>query len=327
MVDQVSGIAAAVENQYGVEVRTVVHLKTVFLLVTQDDRRFIWKFVRGHDSESRLAGLHFVVHHLAQFRIHGAGPVPTLQGGFIAALPTGERGYLQEWLKGRHVSFANRQERLLVVATMAQFHQTAGFPIQGQPYLAPGGVLPVRVRTKRAALQEALELAIPRMPELREMESTSLEAADEALAVVARAEAGGWFEWRFCHRDLAPHNLLMLSDGTIGIIDFDRAGWDDPFLDWLQLFNHGLFFTDPQPGYFEEMFDVYTRAQPLFGARAAFLRTLAGFPELLTRALVEWVRADCLPERRIRVEWALAKERLRRTLLADTTETFTSPLT
>jgi len=178
MLDHASDIATAVGNQYRIRIRTVVQLKTVFLLVTEDNRRFIWKFVRAHDSESRLTSLHFVVNHLAQSGIRGAGPIPTEHGGFIATLPTGERGYLQEWLKGRHVYLGNRQERLMAVATMAQFHQSAGFPIQGQPYSTPGGVLPVRVRTKRAALQEALKIAIPHMPELPEVGPRALQFAE-----------------------------------------------------------------------------------------------------------------------------------------------------
>lgn len=317
MNDRTASIVEAVADQYGYKVETIVQMKTVYGLVTEQGRRYIWKFTRPHDTELRLSQLNRISARLYDVGIPTAGPLPKIRaGGFIAVLSTGEQGYLQPWMDGRHLKLDIRQERLTAVATVAQFHRWAVPPgVQLPMFNAPGGILPLRLKNKQAALVHALRLAGDKVPGLRHISPEILRQADEAVKAGTYLEQTLPVELRFCHRDLAPHNLLWLNDGRVGIIDFDRSGWDDPLLDLLQLFNHTLFLDEPSEDCLPELVEVYSRNQGLTEQRVWIFKKIAGFPEHLTRALVEWVRAGFPPDKVIRVALAWDKERLRQRLL------------
>lgn len=318
MADYWDAIAAAVRVGYGITVSSIIQMKTVFGVLAEDGQRFIWKFVRANDTEYRLAALHAVGARVAEAGISVASPIPNWDGRFITHLETGEGGYLQPWMTGRHVRLGDKQERLMVIATIAQFHRWAMVASPVVTLDSPGGVLPVRLKRKRAILGHALQLAENRFFVQSQMRNALLSMADEAVEYASFLEPELPRHLRFCHRDLAPHNLLWLNDGRVALIDFDRAGWDDPLLDLLQLFNHTLFLNEHHAVAISDFVDVYTRNQRLTEQRIVFFKKIAGFPEHLTRALVEWVKAGYPENQKVRVEWALAKERFRQELLLGT---------
>lgn len=42
-----------------------------------------------------------------------------------------------------------------------------------------------------------------------------------------------------CHRDLTGGNVLLDdTDDIVGVVDWERAGWDDPLVDLAQLVQH-----------------------------------------------------------------------------------------
>lgn len=315
MTDHFEAIASALQIQYGFRVLSILQMKTVYGVIAEKGQRFIWKFARSHDTEMRLAQLNRVGSRLGQAGIPMAAPLPNRQQAFIARLDEGVAGYLQPWLPGRHLKIHDRQERLTAVSTVAHVHKWALGAGENYAFDSPGGTLPARLKSKRMVLQQALQAAGDLVPGLAQSSGALLQLADEAVESSAYLEPGLPTEARFCHRDLAPHNLLWSRNGRVGMIDFDRSGWDDPLLDLLQLFNHALFLDDSIESDLFEVLEVYSRVRTISPQRTQIFYKLAGFPEHLTRALVEWARTGYARDKRVAVAWALEKEHARQRVL------------
>ncbi|MCF8565209.1 aminoglycoside phosphotransferase family protein [Alicyclobacillus tolerans] len=314
MVDT-QALAAALMTHYGLEVSSIVIMRTVYGVVTRGSEKYIWKFVRGGESVQRLLSLQPALDYLAQFEIDNAGPIATLHGERIAYLKDGTVGYLQPWLPGRHVNLGERQERLMAVATIAHMHRSfaqvkaAGvLPVE---LPTPGGQLPARLRAKQVALRRSFAVAKTQFPDLAEVEQQIFSAADSVADLFAQPYFLPEDGYKvLCHRDLAPHNMLW-HDRKIALIDFDRAGLDDPFTDFMQIANHSLFSCTPESSHFADMVAVYTRIHPLSERRLNKLWQLLYFPDVLIRTLAEWVKNGCPDEKRDRLIAAVQSEQQR----------------
>lgn len=281
---------------YGLEVEAVVRMKTVTGLVDTRGRRWVWKRVAGRSQEPRLRAMAFVSAYLAALGIPFAGPVPNRAGAYLTRLGGGETGHLQPWLPGRHADYTQRQERLSAVATLAAMHRAArGSRICADPALYRG-TLYQKLWLKRRLLETLWPQAEAWVPVLRGLREEVLDAADGALAAVHPGVSGPgnrpWERMTFCHRDVAPHNLLWQGDGPLAVIDFDLAGVDDPLVDVMQVSNHAIFLGAPLRGHFAELVEVYTRGYPLSSNGEQALWRVLGFPDILARAVAEWARTD-----------------------------------
>lgn len=302
-------------KRYGITVDKVVSLKSVMGIVAADQTRWIWKYACAKDTELRLQALHSLVTELEGAGLTCAGPIPTQDERFLVRLPSAEQGYLQPWLDGRHVDFSKRSERLETVSRLALMHRyTAPYRDHFASVLTTGN-LHERLNRKRIAMAKAWPVAKEQLPQLIALEDLLWNGMERALAQLAAWP--GSLPLTFCHRDLAPHNVLYRKGQpqSIALIDFDQAGYDQPYLDILQMCNHALYFSDVGEGYFQEMLGAYTSRWPLPVEEELRIWELLSFPDLLIRSTIEWVANGCPQQGQAKVLASAAKERLRWRLL------------
>lgn len=325
------GLPSLLRGAYGVEVDALVQLKTVVGVVAADGMRFVWKSTRPRDTERRLSLIALLANNLSDSGLPAAGPLPTRAGTYRVEVADGEFGYLQPWLPGRHVRFTEVEEKLTTIATLAHVHRWTArltelaHPLVGGPewHDLSGGTLGIKLSEKWRVFQQVWPLACEREPAIRSFEDEVREAAEGALdsvrAATERAELGANtppvpFRRALCHRDVAPHNVLWAAAAVpVSLIDFDHAGWDDPLGDLMQVSNHTFALCDPGARHFTDVLDAYQRICPLSAERQVFAWKLLRFPDLLTRAVMEWARDDYPPQGQRRVRDAAEKERLRQT--------------
>ncbi|MCL6516499.1 phosphotransferase [Alicyclobacillus sp.] len=287
--------AQMLRHAYGLRAAAVIRLKTVTGIVDEDGRRWVWKPLRDGCAEERLAAVAEAAELLTAAGLPFAGPVPGRGGRYLTTPGDGPPGCLQPWLPGRHADYTVRQERLAAVATLAAMHRIAhGTQLSARAALYRGNLYE-KLWLKRRLLDALWPRAASSVPALRELREPALRAADLALHSVHPGGAGEdapWARLTFCHRDVAPHNLLWQGAGPLAVIDFDLCGMDDPLIDVMQLSNHALFLGVPAAGHFTELTEVYLRGFPLSRAGERALWRVLAFPDLLARAVTEWVRAD-----------------------------------
>lgn len=297
---------------YGMLPNAVERVKSVYRIQV-GQRTYFWKPVRV-PQEQRIAALYQVTSAVRRFGLRVAVPLPTLAGAFVCALRDPHWGYLQSALTGRHADFTDRRDRLVGVAAAAHLHTLASALPAAQQIAPVGPPLMEKLRVKRAAFVDLLPAAASRCDGLR----TLPPALQLGLAEVASLPAHETTVRRFCHRDLAPHNMLV-DDGTpgIGLIDFDLAGFDHPFADLIQVANHALVIAPGEPGLFADVISVYRAVAGLSPPEERLLWRLFMFPDVLIRTVLEWARCG-YPEAGVAaVVTGLAKEEQRYWRLAE----------
>jgi Ser/Thr protein kinase RdoA (MazF antagonist) len=305
------------EQAYRVKVQSIVTLKTVFGIVSETGERYIWKFVSNDLSKVRIERLAPVLHRLSNHGISLAYPVPTLDGSIVTTDNYGRHGYLQPWLRGKHVNYEDERERADALATVARMHRTSQrillheyVPMDIRP---PDGSLHNKLQIKRNALHNIWGKARAHLSELSSIELAVFEGCEQALrAVTAVPWAPNPYVHAFCHRDLAPHNLILLhNEPKIALIDFDVSGMDDPFLDVMQIANHHVFSGRLKAGDFYHHVEIYMSNFPEQRHRIRTLWDLLRFPDVILRALTEWRKAKFSREHLQRVRAAINAERMR----------------
>lgn len=298
---------------YGVDVRAIIRRRTVLGIVAEDGAQYIWKPLSLRDDGQRLAALADMQAVFDGAKTQAALPLPAKNGRFVVRNGAGaDAGYLQPWLTGRHVNVTNRPERLAVLRSLARVQrasQEASFP--GSDVLQRGTLLQ-KLRLKERAIMRVwptVEAAYPALagfkaPFWRRMQTIQQRYA----ASLAEQRQAPTAHIAFCHRDLAPHNVLFRSDGEVAWIDFDHAGYDDMLHDAMQFISHSMFLARLTSSDYHELLQTYVDEARLGRDRTEMLWTLTGWPDILIRTLVEWYRLNCKPEGRTRVKYAIACE-------------------
>ncbi|SIT07283.1 aminoglycoside phosphotransferase family protein [Alicyclobacillus vulcanalis] len=293
------GLAKLVRDAYGIEVDAVVQKRTVWGVVS-GNARYILKRARPQDSEARLEALARVLKQCERVGVASAGPLKTVQNTFCAADAQGTKYYLQPWLDGRHVDVREEEERLAVARALARAQRA----MLGDP---PRELCTSTLRDKWRAkllLIERLQSA----PVDAEIAQSLRDVAARARQVYQAYLEDGPRRPAFCHRDLAPHNVLVGPGRNIAFIDFDHAGYDDPFADPIQWVSHVAFLVPLDPIAYRRLWLAYAQAAELSEAGLAALVRLGAWPDMALRALAEALRAGSPESRMWRVRYALRRE-------------------
>lgn len=316
-------LAQTLLKSHGLQVHAVIRRRTVTGVVTENGQRYIWKPGRVRDDEARLQALSSLADTYTPFGQPAAAlPIRTLAGSFLVQASATEFGHLQPWLVGRHVDVRVPAERMRVLTSLARVQrasQRAGYP--GYDVLQRGTLL-TKFRVKERAMQriwETAERAYPALGTWRNDVFAQMAQVIQAYSQFVARHRSSWMEYTaFCHRDLAPHNVLFQPDGGIGWIDFDHAGYDDMCSDVLQFWSHTLFLARLTPEESREMLSFYADAAQLTTNRRALLFTLARWPDILIRSIIEWVRGGCREDGMTKIHYALLCERKRLVSFPDT---------
>ncbi|WP_062307528.1 phosphotransferase enzyme family protein [Alicyclobacillus sendaiensis] len=290
-------VADLVRSAYGIEADAIVHKRTVWGVVAGASR-YILKRARPKDSEERLRALADVLGHYPRQGVSAARPLETLRGTMRVSDGRGAWYYLQPWLEGRHVDASDELERLAVTRALARAQRAA-------PIGAPRALQTATLRDKWRAKLQLLE-RLSAMPVEADVAESLQRIATRARAVYASYEEAR--PLAFCHRDLAPHNVLVGPGGSVMFIDFDHAGYDDPFSDPIQWVSHVAYLVPLSPSAYRRLWLAYAQAAELDDDELLSLARLGTWPDIALRALAEAFRAGD-PERRTwRLRYALRCE-------------------
>ncbi len=321
---EIEQLAQNIERIYGIQVDAIVVRRTVYGLVGKLSR-WIWKSAGEQDDEERLQDLARMTHYLSKNGLTCAGPIQSGNGRLIASPYEGAKpGYLQSWIPGRHVEVTNRIERISSIRAIAKLHVLGSADkVQMNRRLQTGRLLS-RMKMKQRTLRSIWITAKEKAPVLGVLESYIWRRITECISTYEAWLSQYGAPLAFCHRDLAPHNLLWQSngrqngleeDGVVSFIDFDHAGFDDPIHDFLQFTSHSLFLADCTARDLQEMADIYTYETKLVAGRVRLLWQLLSWPDILIRNVIEWHRHGYERDKQIRIAHAVQKEEKRRQLL------------
>lgn len=321
-MDNDTSLLDFLEAAYEIQIVATIERKTVLGIVDTNGRRWMWKKTQARDDEPRLRALAEMSSRLWPFGITMAAPVQNRYGRFLTVARNGQVvGFLQPWLEGRHVNVRLRRERHLAMEKIAWMHRHTQTVDRNERLLLQRGTLIGKLRMKEKTLMQVWPTVVQHCPELHTIEA----AVWQEIRFCLKSYHRWWMEHGrqgqvsernvpfqvFCHRDLAPHNLLWQKDETVAFIDFDHAGYDDGLHDLLQWVSHTLYLADIQRDEIAEMVTRYTEVYPLKWDRVELLWKLLRWPDILIRTAIEWYRQGCPAERKHRLLHAVAKENLR----------------
>ncbi len=306
----VESIPFVLSEHFGIEAKSVDVVKTVYR-VTDPVGTIYYVKPCNHQSDERIAELHQVATRLSQSGLRLAVPILSRDGRYLVTLDDGVFGYVQPALPGRHADFRLRSDRVMSTAAAAHLHRL-GSRMSVKWLRYPVGLpLARKLATKRAAFLRVFPEVESRLPYVRANKRAMLHALfvwDREPSTVALASPSRCF----CHRDFAPHNLLV--DDTrrkISVIDFDLAGFDHPFVDLVQIVNHSVTLSDVDRGLFVDTVEVYRRLYGLNPAEERWLWQLFSFPDVLVRSVLEWAKEGYRDEGEETVRQAVLKEQTR----------------
>jgi len=277
----------ALADAYGLRIRAVLPLRSVVGLLTDSGKWMCKRYTKKQGiTVERLQAVAVV---RAQLAAEGHGPayLPTLQGESLWQY-AGDPVTVEPWLAGRHADLSVSAERLAAVQAVARLHTARVLP----PYALRHP--PTLMQKLAWRLERADELfARGHLIGLTKVEWTLWrERAEETLRAISATElteltAIDRARIIYCHRDLAPHNVLIKAGSPARLIDYDLSGVDTPIYDLHQLLGHIAFSVRGSSDYAAPMLQAYARLAPLSDRHAQVLVALAPFPGLLLRELGE----------------------------------------
>ncbi|WP_206831743.1 aminoglycoside phosphotransferase family protein [Alicyclobacillus fructus] len=295
-----SDIAHLVRVGYGLDVDAVVQKRTVWGIVA-GTTRYILKRARPQDSEERLRALADILKRYPCVGVEAAFPLETVRGTMRVSGADGAWYYLQPWLEGRHVDVSDEAERLAVTRALARAQRAA------QPGVAVDVLKYGALRDKWRAKLQLLE-RLQAVPADRDLAGSLRRIHARARSVYAQYEEEPVRPAAFCHRDLAPHNVLTAPGGRVMFIDFDHAGFDDPFSDPVQWVSHVAYLVPLCADAYRRLWMAYAQAAGLDEAGLVSLLKLGAWPDIALRALAEVFRAGQPEARMWRLRYALRCE-------------------
>jgi homoserine kinase type II len=228
---------------------------------------------------------HALVAHLRQAGFPAPAIVPTIDGDTLLALD-GDLYEIQEYLGGTFYNH-DRPEHLQEAAlVLGRYHTcVAGFAPQvlcSQDDLYSPAIL----RANLIDLINAWELDRDATP------VQQLEAHADALTT--RFATHGTLPYLVIHGDYYADNLIFKDDHIVGVVDYDKAGWQPRVVELAEAL---VYFASPRPGTFKHL--VYPGPlewEPLehfLRAYARLLRTYANvvaIDENEVHALPDYIR-------------------------------------
>ncbi|MBX6351741.1 MAG: phosphotransferase [Thermoflavifilum sp.] len=306
-----------IQQTYGVRVQAMVRMRSVIGLLLADGRRWVWKRARPFDSEMRLADVAAACRRLRAAGIVAAGPVPTSSGRYLVDV-AGCSGYVQPWLRGRHVDGGARDEQDDVLTAIGRMHACLRQEAQHWHVVPDPWPLRRKLHTKWSLFRRNLRMGALALPALAEYTPRLEARAEAAMQALTGGDAWSAYERRrtVCHRDLALHNMLHLAPRRIALIDFDQTAPDDALGDVLQVVHHLVYSRLPKPGDLKRWVSVYVASSGLSAGDEARLWRLLAFPDLAVRTLCDWADAGYPEQAKTRVLAACRAEDVKAAVLA-----------
>ncbi|MCY0870143.1 MAG: phosphotransferase [Firmicutes bacterium] len=282
-----ASVRETVERVWGLTVVAELPLRSVVGLLT-DRGRLIVKLHTGQPArvEQRLAALAAVRLQLERMGVCTA-PLLTLHG---AASHPGGGGRLavEPWLRGQHADFRAASDQCAAARAIARLHcarPSIPFALDQAPTLLQKLASRLSSADQVVANGRLRGIGVDRWRRFRRLAESALRAAMESPG--AAAIRANRLHNPFCHRDLAPHNILVRAGEPAQLIDFDLAGQDDACADVYQLLTHIRYWVPTDRAVSSRVLDAYESVRPLEEGSIDLLERLCPYPAILLREVAE----------------------------------------
>ena len=280
-----------VGRSYRLDVRAVLPLRSVVGLLTAQGR-FMCK---RYDSADGLSADHLLAIGELKQELAAQGICPALRetvDGRLAQPVPGGLVTVEPWQRGRHADFRAAGERRAAAQAVARLHKVRvrlPFALRHPPTLLQK--LAYRLDEASQAARDGGVPGLSRAEWRRWRDAASRALRELPAEAIGRLTAQDRSKGIVCHRDLAPHNILMDAGAPARLIDFDLAGCDSPLYDLFQLYGHMTYSAPHEERAFFDMIDAYVRIADLSDEHIAVLRALRGYPAQLLREVGDSSRA------------------------------------
>ncbi len=307
-------VAHEIEKAYGMKIWATLPMRSVVGLAT-DHGRFICKRY-GKKQGLSFERIKALVALKDQLALRGLCPsyARTRMGsGYVEF--DGDVLTLEPWIAGKHADFSVRADRMRAVQAVARLHHAqidVPMRFQNGQSLIQKFLFRLRKATEVVESGELMGLSYKEWEVYRDhAEHVLRNLPQEELRLLTKKHRS---KGVLCHRDLAPHNILVQAGTPAVLIDFDLAGSDSPLYDLHQIFDHMIYRTGSL-NWVDETLYAYLLIHPLALQEQKLLRQLLEFPTPLLREIGELQEASTLRAKkrvamRIRYVNRLTQERL-----------------
>ncbi len=282
---------ALVGRAYRLEIRAVLPLRSVVGLLTTQGRFMCKRYA----SDAGLLAEHLLAVGELKRALAARGVCPAPRetvDGRLAQPVGGALVTVEPWIRGRQADFRAAGERKVAVQAVARLHAARvpiPFALRHPPTLLQK--LAYRLDEANRAAKGDRVPGLTRDEWLRWRETAARALRELPADAISRLTAQDRGRGIVCHRDLAPHNILVAAGSPASLIDFDLAGCDSPLYDLFQLYGHMTYSAPGEERIIGEMIEDYTRIADLSGAHVAALSALRSYPAQLLREVGDSAKA------------------------------------
>lgn len=295
---------------YDLEVQEIIPVRKVWRLVTNRGNKCLKRFYTSADS------LNFswsAINHLIKRGFTQVAPFLLTRRGKPYVDRHDQLYVMTDWLEGRESDYANRGDLEIAARTLASLHAAAqGFvPPACQEHRVRWGAWPEifqirrnelsffadQVKDKLAPTRFDLVLLNNLAYYLTQIDDclTQLAASPYAELSARESKSGG-----FCHHDYAHHNVMITSQATGYVLDFDYAICDLRIHDVGSLILRALKAADWDFQQVEIVLAAYQEISPLRPEEIAVLPPFFLFPQDFWRLVIDNYYG-------LKTHWSLAK--------------------
>lgn len=216
---------------YGIDSKEVIKVKNTYKIITSDEE-YCLKVIKY-----QYPHFYFIVSAQKHLMKNGFNSIPkiidTVEGKDYIELDD-KLAYLTPWVKCRECNYNNKLDLRLAAEKLSELHNCSeGFVINRslKPRIAWGQWYKV-FKTRGEEILD-FRKRIYQKAYKSEFDKLYLSIMDEELqrveTTLSHIESSGYFDYMkkevgklgFCHHDYANHNVLLLENGDVNIIDFD----------------------------------------------------------------------------------------------------------
>lgn len=274
---------------YGLKCKEVIKIKNTYKIIT-DDEEYCLKVIKY-----QYPHFYFIVSAQKHLINRGFKGIPkiisTLQGKDYISLED-KFAYLTPWVKCRECDYKNIEDLKLAAEKLSELHNCSeGFAISKE--LRPRIGWGTWYRTFETRGEEILDFKkrISQKAYKSEFDNLYLSVMDEELNRVYKSleniKESKYFSYMrnevrklgFCHHDFADHNVLVLENGDLNIIDFDYCILDSHLHDLSSIcvrsMKEGMWSLE----IFQKIIDSYTKNKEVINDELPIMSAFIEFPQ------------------------------------------------
>lgn len=276
-------------EKYEITITGTARTRGAFRIDTEQGPKLLMPY---SGSESRAAFERELLLHLKKQGFAVDGYVANKEGTYVTQDEFGESFLLKDWYFGEECNIRKPDQALVAVKHLARLHNAMTGVVCSAEEL-PGAVqksLPElfekrnrELRRVRAFIREKKKKAyfetvyINTFPEFYEKAEVALSAAKEkgCVETLEAAKKRG----SVCHGTYNHHNLLVLYDGTLATVNFDKACLGIQIADFYLFFRKLMEKTGWNRGLAEELLTAYSSVRKVEPAEWQVFYLLLSYPE------------------------------------------------